>query len=131
MNTRPITIERTFSAPKEKVWKAISDRNEMERWYFNLKDFKPEVGFEFSFMGGPPEKQYKHNCQVTEVLPGNKLTYSWRSDGYPGISYVSCELIDLGNKTRVVLTHSNLESFPSEEKAFAKENFVQGWTDII
>jgi len=36
-----------------------------------------------------------------------------------------------GNKTRVKLTHTGLETFPASNADFAKGNFVQGWTHII
>jgi uncharacterized protein YndB with AHSA1/START domain len=131
MNGQPFIIERTFTAPVEKVWKAITDKNEMKRWYFNLAEFKAEVGFEFEFYGGPPEKQYRHLCRVTEVVLEKKLTYSWRYDGYPGISFVTFELYAEGSSTRLRLTHAGLETFPSENPDFAKHNFDAGWNDII
>src|SRR5687767_2545293 len=127
MENGPIIIERTYDAPADKVWKAISDRDEMKHWYFDLEAFRPEKDFEFSFMGGTEEKQYLHKCVVTEVVPGKKLAYSWRYDGYPGISYVTFELFDEGGKTRVKLTHEGLESFPSDNADFARKNFVEGW----
>jgi uncharacterized protein YndB with AHSA1/START domain len=102
----------------------------MEQWYFKLKEFKPEVGFEFEFEGGPPEKTFLHLCKVTEVIPGKKLTHSWRYDGYEGNSFVTWEVFDEGDKTRVKLTHAGLETFPAIPE-FAKENFVMGWTDIL
>jgi len=128
--TQPFIIERIFNAPIEKVWKAISDNNEMKKWYFVLPEFKPEVGFEFQFSGGPPHKTYLHLCKVTEVVPGKKLTYSWRYDGYPGNSFVTFELFAEGNKTRLKLTHEGLETFP-DIPDFRKENFITGWTAII
>jgi uncharacterized protein YndB with AHSA1/START domain len=57
MNKEPLVVERTFSAPVSKVWKAITNKDEMKHWYFDLKDFKPEVGFEFRFIGGTEEKK--------------------------------------------------------------------------
>jgi uncharacterized protein YndB with AHSA1/START domain len=132
MNNEPFVIERTYNAPAEKVWKAISDKNEMKQWYFDLAEFKAEVGFEFHFTGGPsPERQYVHHCKITEVVPGKKLTYSWRYDGYKGNSFVTFELFGEGKNTRVKLTHAGLETFPNENPDFAKHNFVAGWTDII
>jgi uncharacterized protein YndB with AHSA1/START domain len=44
-----VVIERTFTAPAAQVWKALVDVEEMRQWYFDLKEFKPEVGFEFDF----------------------------------------------------------------------------------
>ncbi len=131
MNNEPIIIERTYNAPATKVWKAISDKNEMKKWYFDLAEFKTEIGFEFQFYGGPPEKQYLHLCKVTEVIVGKKLTYSWRYDGYEGISFVTFELFNEGNQTRLILTHKGLESFPVSNPHLAKGNFVEGWTQII
>ena len=52
MNNEPFVIERTYNAPVEKVWKAITDNDLMKQWYFKIAAFKPEVGFEFSFDGG-------------------------------------------------------------------------------
>ena len=131
MTTTPFVIERVFNASAEKVWQAITDREQMKQWYFDLKEFKPEVGFEFQFEGGTEEKSYLHICKITEVIPGKKLTYSWRYDGYEGNSFITFELFSEGDKTRLKLTHAGLETFPASNKDFAKENFEAGWTDII
>jgi uncharacterized protein YndB with AHSA1/START domain len=129
MKAEPFVIERTYNAPVSKVWKAITDRDDMKQWYFELAEFKPEVGFEFTFTGGKDDRQYLHLCKITEVEVNKKLTYSWKYDGYEGISYVTWELFDEGGKTRLKLTHEGLETFPPNPD-FAKENFVAGWTDI-
>jgi uncharacterized protein YndB with AHSA1/START domain len=131
MNNEPFVIERTYNAPVEKVWKAITDKTQMKEWYFDLKEFKPEVGFEFQFEGGTDEHSYLHLCKVTEVVVGKKLTYSWRYDGYAGNSFVTFELFPEGNKTTLKLTHTGLETFPANNPDFAKQNFAMGWTDII
>ena len=131
MNNTPITIERTFNAPVATVWKALTDKAEMKQWYFDLAEFKPELGFEFSFTAGPPEKEYLHLCKITGVIPGKKISYSWRYDGYEGISFVSFELFAEGEKTRLKLTHEGLETFPASNTDFAATNFVAGWTSIV
>lgn len=129
---KPLVKEVTVKAPVEKVWKAITDRGEMKQWYFNLEEFKPEVGFEFRFYGGPSaDRQYLHICEITEVKRNKKLQYSWRYDGYPGKSFVTFELFEEGGNTRIKLTHTLLESFDTDNKDFAKENFEAGWEAII
>lgn len=131
-NNEPVIIERTFNVPAIKLWKAITNKQQMRQWYFDLKEFKPEVGFEFSFEGGPPNKVYIHVCKITEVEYCKKITYSWRFEGYEGMSYVSFELFAGGdNQTRLKLTHAGLETFPQNNPDLAKHNFVAGWTDII
>lgn len=131
MKQESFVIERTYQAPIEKVWLAISDKDQMKKWYFDLDEFKPEVGFEFQFTAGDQEKSYVHLCKITEVVAGKKLTYSWRYEGYPGNSFVTFELFQEGDKTRLKLTHAGLETFPTGNPAFAKESFARGWNEII
>jgi uncharacterized protein YndB with AHSA1/START domain len=132
MKAEPIVFERIYEAPISKVWKAITDKDDMKQWYFELSEFKPEVGFEFTFVGGDQNQSFLHLCKVVEVVPGKKLKHSWRYDGYEGNSFVTWELFEEGkNKTRVKLTHEGLETFPQETASFAKENFVKGWTGIL
>ncbi len=131
MNNEPFVIERTLNASAERVWKAITDRDQMEKWYFKLAEFKPEVGFEFTFEGGSKEMTYVHLCKVTKVEPGKLLQYSWRYKDYPGNSFVTMELFPEGNATKLKLTHEGIESFPQDSKDFARESFAKGWTYII
>ncbi len=128
----PFIIERTYDAPVEKVWKALTDKNEVKKWYFDLKEFKPEVGFEFEFTGQTKTGEKKiHLCKITDAIKNKKLRYSWRYDGHEGISFVSFELFDEGKKTRLKLTHEGIETFPkTANNDFAKENFAEGWTYI-
>ena len=124
-------IERVYNVPVEKVWKAITDRDEMKQWYFDLEDFKAETGFEFQFYGeGHEGKKYLHLCKVTEVIPLKKLQYSWRYEGYQGTSFVTFELFPENTGTRLRLTHEGLETFPADNPDFAKESFAEGWTYI-
>jgi uncharacterized protein YndB with AHSA1/START domain len=131
MKAEPFVIERTLNAPVEKVWKAITDRDQMKQWYFDLAEFKPEIGFEFTFSGGSEEKTYVHLCKITKVEPGKLLQYSWRYDGYPGNSFVTFELFPEGDTTLIKLTHEGLETVPTDNKDFARESFSAGWTYII
>lgn len=131
MTDKPIVVERLFDAPVSKVWKAITDKDEIKKWYFDLAEFKAEAGFTFQFAGGPPDKQYLHLCEITEVIPGKKLTHSWRYAGYAGNSFVTFELFEQQNKTLLQLTHKDINTFPKENKDFTIANFEQGWNEII
>ena len=125
-----VVIERTFSAPIARVWKALTDVRDMRRWYFDLKEFKPEVGFEFEFTVEHEGLKYSHLCRIAEVVPQKKLAYTWRYKGYEGDSLVTFELLADGDKTRLKLTHVGLETFP-KLPAFARKKFEAGWTEII
>ena len=125
-----VVFERTFNAPVGRVWKALTDVEEMRQWYFNLKQFKAEVGFEFEFVVEHEGTTYHHLCKVTEVIPQKKIAYTWRYKGHEGDSLVTFELFADGNETRLKLTHQGLETFP-KTAAFARKNFEAGWTAII
>ena len=132
MENQPFVIERVYNAPVQKVWKAITTKEEMKQWYFDLSDFKPEVGFEFSFNGeGRNCEKYVHRCRITEVVVGKKLSYTWVYEGHPGNSEVIFELFPEGEKTRLRLTHRGLETFPQSNSDFARESFAEGWNYII
>jgi uncharacterized protein YndB with AHSA1/START domain len=130
MKNEPFVIERTYNAPVEKVWTAIADNSHMKKWYFDIEAFEPVVGFKFKFTAGDDKESYVHLCEVTEAVPNKKLAYTWRYEGYEGNSLVTFELFDEGDKTRLKLTHSGLETFVTDNPSFRKESFAAGWTEI-
>jgi uncharacterized protein YndB with AHSA1/START domain len=125
-----VVVERTFNAPVARVWKALTDADEMRIWYFDLKEFRPEVGFEFEFVVEHEGNHYHHLCRVTDVVPQKKVAYIWRYKGEPGDSLVTFELFREGEKTRLKLTHTGIDTFP-ETPAYARKNFETGWTQIV
>ena len=128
--TDAVIVERTFDAPAGRVWTALTDVNEMRQWYFDLKEFKPEIGFEFEFVVEHEGNTYHHLCKVTDVIPQKKIAYTWRYKGELGDSLVTFELFPHGDKTRLKLTHNGIETFP-KTPAYARENFETGWTTLI
>lgn len=132
MENEPVIIERVYNAPIDKVWKALTDNDEIKQWYFQLKEFKPEVGFKFQFTGGADNgPQYLHLCEITELIEDRKIAYTWRYDGLPGNSEVSWELFEQGDKTLLKLTHTGLESFAANGTDFAKTSFNAGWNYFV
>lgn len=132
MDAAPIVVEKIYNASNERVWKAITDKDEMKKWYFDLSEFKPEPGFEFQFYGqGREGQKYLHLCKVTDVVIRKKISYTWRYEDYEGNSVVTFELFEEGDKTRLRLTHTGIESFKANGPDFATENFAQGWTELI
>jgi uncharacterized protein YndB with AHSA1/START domain len=127
----PVVIERTLNATAERVWKAITDVNEMRNWFFDLPAFDAVPGFEFTFSGNNEDRTYLHSCRIIEVKRNEKLSYTWQYPGYEGSSVVSFELIPDGEQTMVRLTHSGLHTFPRNNPDFDKMNFAEGWNQII
>ena len=127
---QPLVVEQTYHAPAARVWTALTNRDEMKRWYFDLAEFKPEAGFEFQFAVEHQGFNYVHQCRVTQAVPGRKLAYTWRYAGQPGDSLVTFELFAEGGQTRLKLTHEGLETFPALPP-FARSNFQSGWTSLV
>src|SRR4051812_17292608 len=125
-----LIVARTLNAPVARVWEALTDVDQMREWYFDLKEFKAEPGFEFEFVVEHESNKYHHLCKVTEVIPQKKIVYTWRYKGEPGNSLVTIELFAESNMTRLRLTHEGLESFP-KTPAYARRNFEAGWNAII
>lgn len=132
METKPLIVERIYNAPIQKVWSAITDKNQMKEWYFDLETFKAEKGFKFQFTGGDENVQYLHECEILVCDPPNKLSYSWTYPDYKGYSVLTWELFEEDeSKTRLRLTHEGLESFPQENPNFRIESFKGGWNYFI
>ena len=129
----PVVVERTFMAPRVKVWRALTDPAQMRAWYFpELQDFRAEVGFETAFVVHHHDKAFIHEWRVTEVIPGQKISYAWTFGGYPGSSLLTIELFEQLGMTWLRLTHSGIETFRGDLfPDLTKENFVDGWRAFI
>ncbi|MBS1659662.1 MAG: SRPBCC domain-containing protein [Bacteroidetes bacterium] len=130
MEAKTFVIEKTYDAPVVNVWKAITQRELLKLWYFDMPGFKPEVGCEFSFeANGACEKPNVHLCKVMEVVKNKRLVYTWRYEGHPGDSLVTFELFGEGDQTRLKLTHSGLDTFADELRQ--KKNFAGSWEWLL
>jgi uncharacterized protein YndB with AHSA1/START domain len=127
-----VKMEYSYNASSEKIWKAITVKEEMKLWYFDLEEFKPEVGFEFRFWGGTEERQYLHICIITEVVVGRKLCHTWSYDGIPGLTNLTFEIIsEEDGNSKLKLSHTGFETFPADNPDLKVANFIEGWTHIL
>lgn len=131
MSTAPLVLERIYNAPIGKVWAAISNLEHMKKWYFDLDEFKPEVGFEFKFFGDKKNSKYPTSAKVTIAQPNKVLAYTWSFDDYPAETTITWELFAEGDKTRLKLTHAGIEKIPGDAKEYKLESFNQGWTSFM
>lgn len=44
-----VVVKQRLNAPVAKVWNALTDREEMKNWYFDIPDFKLDMHHEFNF----------------------------------------------------------------------------------
>lgn len=131
-NEKPVIVEQIFNTPISVIWKAITNRDQMKQWFFeNIESFRPEVGFETKFNVKTQERNFLHLWKLTEVIPLKKITYNWKYEGYPGDSFVTFELFEMKNHTKLKLTHNVVESFPNDIPEFTRESCLEGWNYFI
>lgn len=131
MNT-PITVQYKFNAPADKIWKALTDKNEMKSWYFTIRDFDLELGKEFDFYESCDGGKYLHRGRILEIVPNRKLKHSWAYPELSGaVTTVTWELQPEDNGTLVTLTHENIEGFDGLGETFSRVSFTEGWKSII
>lgn len=127
-------IEKSYSAPIDLVWQAITDRAMMKEWYFNFADdFKLETGAVFEWKAGDTKsKEWLHRGKMLEIIPNQKLVHTWEYPGYSGTSTVTWNLLKIDdNTTHVTLIHEFTIAFDSTVAALKRENFEMGWTHIV
>jgi uncharacterized protein YndB with AHSA1/START domain len=128
----PVVVEQTFGNSIDVVWKAITEIDQMRQWYFdNIPSFKPEVGFETQFNIRNQNRNFLHMWKVTEVVPEKMIKYNWKYDGYSGDSFVTFELFEQDNLTKLRLTHQAQENFQEDVPEFSRELCLEGWTYFI
>jgi uncharacterized protein YndB with AHSA1/START domain len=128
-----IRLEKIYKAPAGKVWKAITDSEQMKQWYFDLPGFRPEVGYEFEWYGQDHDcNKWLHRGKILEIIPGKKLVHSWEYPGYPGLSKITWELSEVdANTTRLNFSHEFTVPFDPGMKVFDRNNFAGGWDHFV
>lgn len=130
--SQPIIVEQKINAPVYKVWRALTDKTEMQIWYFDIFDFELQTGKIFNFYEPGEEKKYHHQGEILEIVPNEKLKYSW---AYPEFSdkktTVTWELKPDENGTLVKLIHEDIDHFNDLGDHFSQESFTEGWNGIL
>jgi len=121
-----IKKEIMIEAPIAKVWAHITDPSKIARWLMP-NDFAPSVGKRF-FM--ECEQQGKISCVVKEIVPTQKLAYSFHSTVTQVETLVTFLLTAEGNSTRVTLIHSGWDALPPTEQGIA-DLFGGGWDTLL
>jgi uncharacterized protein YndB with AHSA1/START domain len=133
-----LQMRRVFQAPREQVWAAWTQREQLEEWmckdvpthnpkYVDL-DVRP--GGRYVMDIPLAEGKYVGYGVFREVTPPEKLVFTWSWKRIPekpgedlgGESVVTVELFDRGATTEMVLTHTGLDSGP------IREGTRTGWT---
>ena len=130
-----LRITRTFAAPREKVFRAWTDAEELARWWgpkgftVPLCELDPRPGGTLqTTMRAPDGEEFNLRGVYREVSPPSRLvfTWIWQEGEMKGVeTLLTVEFRDLGGATELVLTH---EGFPG---AAVRERHDQGWSSSL
>ena len=94
-----IRKEILLPARRDEVWSALTDPEELERWFANdvELDLRPGGGADFRWSNGE-----SRHATVREVEPGERLTFEWDEEGE-----VEFTLDDAADGTRLTVIESS------------------------
>ena len=103
-----------YPNPPEAVWEYLTNPEMIAQWLMP-NNFLPIVGHQFQFKTKPkPDLDFDgiFHCEVLEIIPFKKLSYSWRFGPGNGIlfdSVVNWTLTEQDNGTELLLVHCAFE----------------------
>lgn len=130
-----LRLNRVLPAPREVVYRALTDPEELAKWWgprgFTAPsvDFHPHVGGSYRIAMQPPDGDLFHlSGEFQEVDPPTHLAYTFRwdpPDPDDRQTVAELSLQDRGEETEVLLTQGE---FTTEERRALHE---EGWTDSL
>ncbi len=126
-----LRLQRTFAAPREKVFRAWTDPEELKKWCgprgrtTPLAEIDLQAGGKYRIgMKEPEGEVFYVTGAYREVRPPERLVFTWlweEDDMGTGETLVTVEFRAQGNSTEVTLTH---ELFPNQA---ARDRHEWGW----
>jgi uncharacterized protein YndB with AHSA1/START domain len=108
---REIRIERTFDAPREVVWRALTDPELVAQWWGRgnkmvIERMEVKRGGHWRFVEHTDQGQHGFEGRYSEVSPPERMVQTFEWDGMPGhVALETMTLEDLGNgRTKLVTT---------------------------
>lgn len=108
---REIHIERIFNAPRDRVWKAMTDPTLVAQWWGRgnklvIERMEVERGGHWRFVEHSDQGVHGFEGRYREVTPPERIVYTFEWDGMPGYVVIDdTRLEDLGEgRTKVVTT---------------------------
>ena len=128
-------LRRTFAAPRDKVFGALTRPEEIRRWFGPTEGYSaPSVEVDLRPWGAygivlksPEGKFHRLSGIYREVRPPDRLVYTWRweGEGDIGESLVTLDLRDAAGGTELSITQ---EPFPTRK---SRDDHEGGWNGSL
>jgi len=123
----PIEKNVTINAPVSRVWKALTDPAEIEKWMLMPNTFAPQAGKEFTFQAEASEEwDGVFHCKLNECIENKKIVYTWNTAFINADTLVEIEPKENGDKTELTLIHSGWEKI-AENREKVRNDHSTGW----
>jgi uncharacterized protein YndB with AHSA1/START domain len=118
-----IEITKRIESPPERVFQALTNAEELTRWFASSAESDPRTGGDFvlRFEFDDESQNHMYSGQYEQVTPGELVRYPW--NGAFGATTVEFSLRPSDGGTEVRLSHSGW----GEEAAETRERHDQGW----
>lgn len=134
--TDEIVVDELFPHAPETIWKALTTGELIARWLMEAHGFEPVVGNRFTYRTTPAGAwDGTIRCAVLEVVPNERLVYSWTGGHEANLGYgskletvVTWTLARVSGGTRVRVVHSGFV-LPRNETAY--RNMSDGWRQVV
>jgi len=123
--SRTIELTRTTEASPERVFRAWTDADELNRWWTTTAESDARTGgaFAYGFEFEDVSRDHIYTGAYHEVAPGERVSYPWQAG--VGETTVDVRLEPAGDGTKVTLLHSGWGAGAEAEEAV--ELHEQGW----
>ncbi len=131
-----IVVDEVFPHAPETIWKALTTGELIARWLMPAEGFEAVVGNRFTYKTTPAgEWDGTINCEILEVVPNQRLVYSWKGGHEANAGYgskletvVAWTLTRATDGTRVRVVHSGFV-LPKNDTAY--RNMSDGWKKVV
>ena len=130
---REIRVERIFNAPRERVWRAMTDPKLVAQWWGRgnklvVERMEVEPGGQWRFVEHAPDGVQGFEGRYREVTPPERIVQTFAWDGMPGHVIVeTATLEDLGDRTKFVSV--SLFDTPEDRDGLLATGMEQGMNE--
>ena len=123
-----ISKEHTFNHQIDKVWSAITNSDEISKWFIKA-DFKAQVGYKYTFTSD--EEDCTAISGIVKQANPYTLIYTWIVDSTNVETTVKWVLEPINGGTKLYLEHSGISNYHGETAVKMFNNFNGGWDHCI
>ena len=112
VSDRELRVERIFNAPRDRVWKAMTDPVLLAQWWgrgnrLTVETYELRKGGHWRFVEHSDHGDHGFEGRFAEITPPAKIVQTFEWDGMPGhASLETMELEDLGDGRTRLTVHS-------------------------